>query len=52
MASLRIQDRTPFWGLKTVRELKYLQQILNKKVPTTPNQIERQCFNKLFESKR
>ena len=48
-------DRTPFWGNKTTPELKYLQQIFNKKVaqvnlerPLYRELLKCELFNQLF----
>ncbi|CAF0753750.1 unnamed protein product [Brachionus calyciflorus] len=40
-------DRTPFWGAKTTKELKYLQQALNKKIPSVS--ISKSCFRELLK---
>jgi hypothetical protein len=42
-----LNDRTPFWGSKTSNELKYLQQVLNNKLPQV--NISRSCFNDLLK---
>ena len=42
-------DRTPFWGFKTVAELRFLSQVLNNKVQDV--NLKKECFIDLLKGK-
>lgn len=42
-------DRKPFWGFKTVAELRFLSQVLNNKVQDVS--LKKECFVDLLKGK-
>lgn len=40
-------DRTPFWGPKINRELKYLQMVLNNKYQSIT--VNKECFREFLK---
>lgn len=47
MSSKSLADRTPFWGFKTITELRYLSQVLNNKVQDVS--VNKDCFRELLK---